>query len=306
MANIFSCVAVDYSYAFTSYLDESFDMKSVGLFAVGGLIAQGPPLFELARKWEALCKANSIAYFKASACERGKQPFQKFVRVEGSPTPEERKRLDQISEQFIKLVLADKNIQCHGITIDQKEFYETVKDQAAKDVLTSTPYRLAYDLAMIQCAWMMKSLREDLTKTSAFGTQIKNPRVSFVCDEHEQHSELAAHAYSGLKRGTAEAEQFMASYSYENEKCVPVLQAADAIVYIVRRSSKVEMAIHPGALPPAFKLLADNHQMGIIRHVGKENLKNIVKRQKPGQSYDLSDIMEEVFNDDIKFKSLSN
>jgi hypothetical protein len=42
---IFALMAFDYSYAFASYLDESFDMRSAGLFAVGGLIAQGPALF---------------------------------------------------------------------------------------------------------------------------------------------------------------------------------------------------------------------------------------------------------------------
>ena len=101
-------MAFDYSYAFSSYLDESFDMRRAGLFAVGGLIGQGPALFELDRRWEKLCKDCNIAYFKASECERGKGEFKKYVKTEGKPTPEEKKVLSGINERFIRLLLADK------------------------------------------------------------------------------------------------------------------------------------------------------------------------------------------------------
>jgi hypothetical protein len=295
-------MAFDYSYAFSSYLDESFDMKRAGLFAVGGLIGQGPALFELDRKWEKLCKHYDIDYFKASECERGKGEFKKYVKIEDSPTPEEKKVLNAISGQFIRLILAEQ-VVAHGITVNQSEFYDAIKDPANKAILKDSPYRLAYDLAMVQCAWMMKALQKDLSETSLLGTRIKNPHVSFVCDEHEEHSPLANVAYRELKRSNPEAEQYMASYSYADEKKAPVLQAADAIVYTVRRSSKVEMGLWTGDFPPEFKLLAQEHRMGLIQHAGKTNFENMVKIQKPGLPYVLRDIMEQVFHADIKFKS---
>jgi hypothetical protein len=177
-------MAFDYSYAFSSYLDESFDMKSAGLFAVGGLIGQGPALFELDRKWEKLCKRHGIGYFKASECEHGRGEFKKYVKIQGTPRPEEKKALNAFSEQFIRLILAEQ-VVCHGITVNQSEFYDAIKDPANKAILRDSPYRLAYDLAMVQCAWMMKTLQKDLSETSLLGTRIKNPHVSFVCDEHE-------------------------------------------------------------------------------------------------------------------------
>ena len=131
---IFAGMAFDYSYAFTSYLDESFDMKHAGLFAVGGLIGQGPALFELDRNWEKRCRQLGIEYFKASECERGKGEFKKYVRVEGSPTPEEKEALSAASEQFIRLILAEQ-VVCHGITVAQSEFYAAIKDPAIKAIL---------------------------------------------------------------------------------------------------------------------------------------------------------------------------
>jgi hypothetical protein len=302
---MFALMAFDYSYAFTTYLDESFDMKFAGLFAVGGLIGQGPALFELDRKWEKLCKHYGIGYFKASECERGKGEFEKYVKTAGNPAPEEKKVLSAISEKFIELILAEQVVG-HGITVNQSDFYDVIKDPVAKAILTDSPYRLAYDLAMIQCAWMMKALQKDLSETSPFGTRVKRPHVSFVCDEHEKHSPLANVAYLELKRSNPEAEQYMASYSYADEKLFPVLQAADAIVYTVRRSSKAAKGLWAGDYPPEFKLLAQGHRMGLIQQAEKTNFENIIKLQKPGQPYDLSDIMEQVFNEDIKFKPKSS
>jgi hypothetical protein len=152
---------------------------------------------------------------------------------------------------------------------------------------------------------MMKALQKDLSETSPFGTRTKNPHVSFVCDEHEKYSPLANVAYRELKGSNPEAEQYMASYSYGDEKKLPVLQAADAIVYTVRRSSKVEMGLWTGDFPPEFKLLTQGHRLGLIQCAGKTNFENMVKLQTPGQPYVLSDIMEHVFHADIKFKSRS-
>jgi hypothetical protein len=98
----------------------------------------------------------------------------------------------------------------------------------------------------------------------------------------------------------------MASYSYEDEKKAPVLQAADLIVYIVRRSSKVGLGLWTGDFPSEFKLLEQEHRMGLIQHAGKTNFENMVKIQKPGLAYNLSDIMEQVFHTDIRFKSKSS
>lgn len=149
----------------------------------------------------------------------------------------------------------------------------------------------------------MKALQKDLAETSPFGTRTKNPHVSFVCDEHEKYSPLADVAFRELKTGNPQAEQYMASYSYGDEKKTPLLQAADAIVYIVRRSSKVEMGLWEGDFPPEFKLLEREHRMGLIQFVGKTNFENMAKLQKPGLPYDLNDVMEQVFQSDIKFKA---
>jgi hypothetical protein len=297
-------MAFDYSYAFSSYMDESFDMKQSGLFAVGGIVAQGVPLFELGRKWENLLKRSDIdiEYFKASECELGTGQFRKFVTKYRSPTPEEKTALDKISCEFISLI-TQEFVVGHGINVVQDDFYEVIRSQTAKQILGDTPFKLGYDLAMIQCAWIMKDLERELSKATQPWNKVKRPHVSFVCDANEAHSPLANAAYLKLKQGNPEAAQYMASYTYSDEKLFPVLQAADAVVYEVRRSSKLSLGLGAGPWRTQFKLLDKGKRMALIQIANKENLQNIVRHQKPGEPLNLSEIMEHVFHADVKFNS---
>jgi hypothetical protein len=300
---MYALMAFDYSYALSTYLDESFDMRLLGLYSVGGLIGQGPALFELDRKWEHLCRRPDIdiEYFKASECTLGTGQFAKFVSIERNPTSDEQIKLNEISCEFVRLI-ANEFVVGHGITIVQEDFYEVIKDPAAKAILGDTPYRLAYDLAMIQCAWVMN----DLEKKIAFGKQpwnkVPRPHVSFVCDEHEIHSPKANEAYLHLKKTNPNAAKYMASYTFADEKSLPVLQAADAVVYEVRRASKLDRGIATGEWRNQFRILEANRRMALIQYANKENLLKIVSLHKPGEPFKLDEIMDTVFHADVKFK----
>jgi len=119
-----------------SYMDESFDMKQSGVFAVGGILGRGVPIFELERRWEQLMKRPDIdiAYFKASECQNGKGEFAKFVADPKNITPAERSKLDAISHEFLSLIanpvpLDDEHYLCvHGVGVVQEDFYAVIKD----------------------------------------------------------------------------------------------------------------------------------------------------------------------------------
>lgn len=89
-----------YAMMFGCYLDESFDMKRSGFFAVGGFVGRGVAVFELDRNWEALLKRHRLEYFKASECESGKGQFAQYVADPKNITRDERARLECISHEF--------------------------------------------------------------------------------------------------------------------------------------------------------------------------------------------------------------
>ena len=180
-----------------SYMDESFDMKQRGVFAVGGVLGRDLAMFELERRWEQLLRRSDIdiAYFKASECQNGKGEFAKFVADPKNITSDERSKLDAISHEFLGMITnsvpfdSTHYICVQGAAVVQEDFYDAIKDAKARSVLGNDPYRLAYDFAMINCAWAMKELGDG---GAGYG-------VSFVCDEHEEHSPLAGQVYRALK-----------------------------------------------------------------------------------------------------------
>lgn len=277
-----------------AYLDESFDMKPRGVFAVGGLLGRGVAIFELERRWEAVLSRPDIGirYFKASHCERGIGEFSKFVSNPERITSEERERLGSLSHEFLDAIVKmpfepTSYLVAAGVGVVQEDFYEVIKDANSRAILGDSPFRLAYDLAMIQYAWAMKEL----------GT---GDGVSFVCDECEQYSRLAREAYNGLRASNPNAAEYMGTYSSKDEKeCIP-LQAADAVVFEIRRALNLALGQWQGQIRKQFNMMADSKTMFLIAHADMEHLRHIVSTHKPGEPLRLGEIMDQKFNENIR------
>jgi hypothetical protein len=290
-----------------SYLDESFDEGGTGVFVVGGLLMRGVPSFELERKWEKLRKRSDIdvAYFKASECKSGRGEFAKFVAIPGSPTSAEHQRLDSISREFLSLIPKEEHIVVQGVGVVQTDFYEVILDANARAILGDSPYRLAYDFAMIQCAWAMKQLEGEINKDKenvAFGGA-STDFVSFVCDEHEQYSPLANEAFRNLKRTNPNAAKYMGTFDIADDKRVEVLQAADAVAFEIRRVLNLALGSY-SALRAQFRELADPGKVFLITHTTKDQLLHITTHHKPGEPFKLDDIMEQHLTENIRFPFL--
>jgi hypothetical protein len=290
-----------------SYMDESCDERGTGVFVVGGLLTRGVPSFELERKWEKLRKRPDIdiAYFKASECKNGRGEFAKFVAVPGSPSPTEHQKLDSISREFLSLIPREEHIIVQGVGIVQAEFYDVIQDTNARAILGDNPYRLAYDFAMIQCAWAMKQLEQEIKKDKenvAFGSRWRDC-VSFVCDEHEQHSRLANEAFRNLKLTNPNAAHYMGTFDSADDKRVEILQAADAVAFEIRRVLNRALGNY-SALRAQFRDLADPGKVFLIAHTTKDQLLHIVAHHSPGEPFKLDDIMEQRLPENITFSFL--
>jgi hypothetical protein len=290
----------------TSYLDESFDGGATGTFVVGGVMGRGPALFELERKWKKLRERPDIeiAYFKASECQRGTGEFAKFVADDKMITSAEIDKLKGIGSEFLELIPREDYIVVHGAGVVQSDFYDVIKDTRSKEILGDSPYRLAYDLAMVQCAWKMKQVEAATSgeKRRHFSESSSRVHVSFVCDKHEEHTQYAREAFRALKAANPEAATYFATFSSEDDKDAEVLQAADAVVFEVRRALNLELGMYPGALREQFKILAEPHKVGLITHCNRTNLEHIVATHKPGEAFKMQDIMQMQFEDNIDLR----
>ncbi|HLK03611.1 MAG TPA: DUF3800 domain-containing protein [Candidatus Acidoferrum sp.] len=288
-------------------MDESCDEQGAGLFVVGGILMRGVPSFELERKWEKLRKRPDIdiAYFKASECKSGRGQFAKFVATPGSPTQCEHQRLDSISREFLQLIPKEEHIIVQGVGIVQSDFCEVIQDAYALAVLGDSPYRLAYDFAMIQCAWAMKQLEQGIKRDKenvAFGGSFTE-YVSFVCDKHEQHSLVADEAFRNLKQTNPNAAKYMGTFDSADDKHVEVLQAADAVAFEIRRVLGFAFGGY-SVLRAQFRDLADPGKVFLITHTTKEQLSHIVANHNPGEPFKLDSIMEQQIIENIRFPFL--
>jgi len=291
-------------------MDESFDARQQGVFVVGGFMGRGVPIFELDRRWEKLRKRPGIdiQYFKASECEHGTGQFAKFVADPKDITPLERSKLNSISHEFLNLIVNpvpfdDAKYLCiQGVGVVQEDFYDLIKDASARAILGDSPYRLAYDFAMIQCAWAMKELEKNIKmdKLQTMNTSPSREYVSFVCDEDEEHSQLANEAYRNLKKTNTAAAEYMATFSTADDKKCESLQAADAAVFEIRRALNLSLGQWPGSLRKQFHILSDARTMFLITYSNKEQLAHIVSTHKPKDPFKLDEVMEMHFEENIK------
>jgi hypothetical protein len=283
-----------------SYLDESFDPKHDGkhrgIFAVGGVLGRGDPCFALECSWEKRLKKYGLTYFKASHCENGWKQFSKFVVDSANMTPAEKQTLESISLDFINAITnpypydPTHYLTGYGVGVMQEDFYEVIKDDHARAVLGDNPYRLTYDIAFIQGAWLMKQTGDGWA-------------AHFVCDEHEIYSPLAPAAYYNLTTTNSEAAQYMLSFSsIDEKKCAPV-QAADALVYEVRRALNFKFSKDPvlagTALRKQFEALDSAHCVALISHILKEQLEWIAAKHKPGEPFKLDELMKNQLGDNV-------
>jgi hypothetical protein len=279
------------------YLDESVDPKKEGIFAVGGMIGRGRPFFELERRWEALRKQPEVGieYFKASECQSGKKQFRKFVVDPDNITADERTRLDNMWDQFLEIMLGDTHEAAivFGIGVVQEDFYEVIKDPKAHAVLGDSPYWFAYQSAMIEAAFAMKTINT-------------GDCVAFVCDEDEEHSPIAHDVYREVKRKNPNAARYMGTFSTASDHMCEPLQAADAAIYEVRRGLHVSLGRWRESLKWGhttrwqFKKLGDAHRLWMIQYADKNFLQEVVRENMPGEPLNLDHFLTQEFPEDVK------
>ncbi len=195
-------------------------------------------------------------------------------------------------------------VVAHGIGVIQADFYEVIKDDYARSILGDDPFQLAYDLTMIQCAWMMKEVERSKREKAKFGQKVERDYVSFVRDEHQKYAPLAQARYLNLKNTNPNAAQYMTSHVIADDKKVFVLQAADAVAYEIRRALHVAHKQRKEPLREQFKVFRNFSRMAVIRTAEKEGLLNTVRLHKPGESFNLDEMMEHVLHENIRIEEI--
>jgi hypothetical protein len=74
----------------------------------------------------------------------------------------------------------------------------------------------------------------------------------------------------------------MATFSSGDDRNNELIQAADAVVFEIRRALKVALRLSPDQLRKQFDILADAHKVFLIQHTNKKSLASHCSNSDPG------------------------
>jgi hypothetical protein len=187
-----------------------------------------------------------------------------------------------------------EHLVIYGIGVIQDDFYEVIQEPAARAVLGDSPYWFAYQSAMIEAAFAMKSINT-------------GDHVAFVCDEDEKHSPIAHDVYREVRKKNPNAAKYMGSFSSASDHFCEPLQAADAALYEVRRVLHATLGKWKESLKRntnirwQFRKLADRKMVWLIQYADRKYLEAVVKENTPGEPLNLDHFLEQEFNEDITY-----
>jgi hypothetical protein len=148
---------------------------------------------------------------------------------------------------------------------------------------------------------MMKQVEQMKKEKAEPWEKVERICISFVRDDHQKYAPLADARYLNLKIKSANAAEYMGSHTIADDKKVFVLQAADAVAYEIRRVLHTVHKQWSDPIRSQFKIFENTVKMAIIQTAKKENLLNTVRLHKPGEAFNLDEIMGEVFHENVVF-----
>jgi hypothetical protein len=109
----------------------------------------------------------------------------------------------------------------------------------------------------------------------------------------------APKAYVKLKTTNPNAARYMCTFGMGDEKECPTLQAADAVVYEIRKVLKFSKRDWETRLRKQFGIMAEKRAVFYVGHATGEQLEWIVKNHKPGEAFKLDELMKNRLEENI-------
>jgi hypothetical protein len=189
----------------------------------------------------------------------GRKEFATFRRKPDKWGDGEQEKLRQIHNDFLDLAI---NSGVTGLVeaIDLREYNALAGIPANKEMFGGTPYYLCYHLAMRRAISAVKELEESDPASSAI--------VAFVCDGHEAYSEHMKTVHEDFRRADPADSRLIGSFTYDDDKQLIALQAADALVYEVRKDLFEQMEDSAYQERPELSVRRQAFGLVVLPHAG--------------------------------------
>lgn len=212
-----------------SYFDESSDDI---VFSIAGYVSDYATWCHLDWSWRDLLKKWDVAYFKASECETLVGEFLKHRTDPEHPrapmTQHDKDVARYIRTDFIDAICKSETaIFGVGNALIKADFEKIIgENEKALHLFGTDPYFVCLQVCLTR---MVKKLRDDN------GPIAGKHWVKPIFDSHEKVSGMAKIVYDKFRQKNPDVSAVLLPLDYQSDIETPALQAADLLVYEVRK-----------------------------------------------------------------------
>lgn len=224
---------------YAAYLDESFDSRNDGFYAVASIVGDSWDVIKGEKLWSALLAKHSISTFKASKIRR-----------------------PEILLEFATAI-RDAGLFGCGMIASQQTVRKHLNGSILARQYRESPHMLLYHQTFVNIAM---DFREHGSTES----------ISFVCDENARYRDIMQRSYAELQELNPTSAQHMGSCSMANDtSCIP-LQMADLLASELRRKSRTWRINDPTTeFSPALDLLLKSGAIWSVRRFDDRTLRMV-------------------------------
>ncbi len=209
---------------FSAFMDESFDERNSGFYAVCTVFGDGWRVLKGEVVWRQVLDKHNLRAFKASNLNNRPKIMKDFADA-----------------------LVESELMVFSVLSDQRSILQVLSSLQSHKLhrqYKESPYLLCYHCSFIDVAMQ-------LAKRKA------HHGVAFVCDQNDRYRESLRRSYPQLQSLSPKSRPYMGSLNFaQDQNCIP-LQMADLVASLVRRESKALIA-RTQVLSPSLNAILDN------------------------------------------------
>lgn len=217
------------------YFDESTDGDFEDrVFSVGGYVTAGWNGLQLDFRWNDLLAKYGLRYFKSSELESGIGEFAKFrdnpaTASKDRFTDREKELLKNIKIEFVNLICAEKELIGVSATVHMRHLKAFAHDHPELASRLPPAYEMCSHLVLMRSGILLNDTNDEVP--SHLQGQLRP-----IFDSHKEFSRRLEKSFPIFREKNPESSRGLLDPLFEDDKTYKCLQAADLLVYEIRRT----------------------------------------------------------------------
>jgi hypothetical protein len=216
---------------YAAYFDESDDKDRA--YGVGGFIGAQIDCVHLDWAWkEHILDKYGLKYFKASELEHGVGEFRKFrddpQNTDARFSQREKTLFREIKTKTVDLFLDAEFVIGFGAVVVWPDYERLLQEFKADGLVLPHPYWFGAQVVYMEAGWIMNYVNEGEPNS-------QQAYVRPIYDDHQEYRPKAKQIFDDYREKNPLWSKYLLTPHYESDQDYIVLQAADNLIYEMRK-----------------------------------------------------------------------